>query len=247
MQNISNKKPKLKYTQKKFLSQTLEKQHKECALLLKKIFNHHNPHDLWKTYLNWMSWMNLQPVTNNIKNIADAYHHHIHQTRISLKEHNLLPAIHTQDKIEASPPLNITIYLENIRSAHNVGSILRTTEALSLGIVIFGGMTPLPSHKQVQDTSMGAHEWVNWRQGDIASLPRPLIVLETSPDAIPIHDFLFPESFTLAIGNEEYGCSDALISQADVLITIPLFGRKNSLNVANAFAITAHEIRQSTL
>lgn len=66
--------------------------------------------------------------------------------------------------------------------------------------------------------------------------------METAAEAIPITDFEFPETFTLVIGNEEYGCSDAILAQADYVIKIPLRGRKNSLNVANAFAIAAAEI-----
>jgi len=235
------------YTQKKFLAQTIEKQHKECALILRKIYENlltqQNPTSLWKTYTEWLGWMQLTPPPLNPKSISDAYHQHLTHTRIHLKEHNFLPSIQKTDRAISQPSLNITIYLENIRSAHNVGSIMRTTEAFALGELVFGGMTPLPTQKQVQDTAMGTTNWINWSQGDLASLPRPLIALETSEEAIPIDQFQFPESFTLALGNEEYGCSDELLAKADTILQIPLYGRKNSLNVANAFACVAHQIR----
>lgn len=235
------------YSKKKFLSHTIEKQHKECALLLKKIYYHLSQNQpteiLWNTYLKWMKWMGHVAPSQKLKAIADAYHFHLSFTRISLKEHNLLPQIHTQDKFWAPPCLDTVIFLENIRSAHNVGSILRTTEAMSLGSVVFGGMTPLPTHKQVQDTSMGTWNWIEWRKGGISNLPRPLIALETGRETIPLDEFHFPKSFTLALGNEEYGCSDALLREADCIVSIPLYGRKNSLNVANAFAIAAYTIR----
>ena len=47
---------------------------------------------------------------------------------------------------------------------------------------------------------------------------------------------------TFPLGNEEYGCSKETLAMADYLLTIPLYGRKNSLNVSNAFAIAAQEI-----
>ncbi len=243
IRSISSSKPKcnMSYSQKKFLAQTQEKQHKECALLLKRILTDQEE-SLWKIYLEWMNWMNSTPPVFTPKHLADRYHSHLSQTRIHLKEHNFLK-IQKQDKEASEPPLEITIYLENIRSAHNVGSIIRTTEGFSLGRLVFGGMTPLPTNKQVQDTAMGTVDWIDWSQGDLSTLPRPLIAIETSPDAIPIHKYEFPKVCTIAVGNEEYGCSDELLAEADVILRLPMYGRKNSLNVANAFACVAHQIR----
>ncbi len=236
------------FSQAKFTSFDNEKQHKECALALKEIYE-----DLlqgiecprrWALYHKWCSWMEIDPPRLSLKTIADQFHRHLSQTRISLKEHTLLPRIKRFDRSAAAPPLPLSIYLDGIRSAHNVGSIIRTTEAFSLGQIICGGLTPLPSHTQVAKAAMGAADWIDWRVGTIDSLPRPIIALETAEEAHPIHEFLFPERFTLALGNEEYGCSDSLLAQAECIVTIPLYGRKNSLNVANAFACAAQEIRR---
>jgi len=235
----------MSYSQKKFLAQTPEKQHKECALLLKRILTDQDE-SLWKMYLEWMDWMKLAPPALTPKHLADRYHHHLNQTRIHLKEQNFLQ-IQKVDKEVAESPLGITIYLENIRSAFNVGSIIRTTEAFSLGRLVFGGMTPLPTHKQVQDTAMGTAEWIEWSQGGLEILPRPLIALETCDNAIPLQEYEFPKVCTIAVGNEEYGCSDELLDEADVILRIPMYGRKNSLNVANAFACVAHQIRASSI
>jgi tRNA G18 (ribose-2'-O)-methylase SpoU len=142
-------------------------------------------------------------------------------------------------------PLKTSIYLDNIRSAHNVGSIIRTTEAFSLGTLHFSDKTPYIDNKQVKDTAMGTQGWVECRSNMLLKdLPRPIIILETAHNAIPIHDFIFPDQFTLVVGNEEYGCSDESIQLADIALEIPLVGKKNSLNVANAFAIAAYEIRK---
>jgi tRNA G18 (ribose-2'-O)-methylase SpoU len=143
----------------------------------------------------------------------------------------------------------IAIYLDNLRSAHNVGSVIRTVEALAIGSLYFSCQTPFITHQQVQNTAMGSTQWVSCYQGvDLSSLPRPIVVLETSPEALSLYEFIFPSSFTLVIGNEEYGCSDETLKLADYLVEIPLRGCKNSLNVANAFAIAAGEIsRQKRL
>ncbi len=190
-----------------------------------------------------MLWMEEETGPCTLKSVADSYHKHIKLSCQFLKEHNFLPRIETEDKAQARPPLNIAVVFDNIRSAHNVGSMIRTAEAFSLGELYFKGMTPLPSNKQVQDTSMGTHEWIPCHPfEDFAKLPSPVIALETSPDALLLPEFIFPKSFTLVVGNEEYGCSDETLQAADILLSIPLFGRKNSLNAANAFAIAAAKI-----
>ena len=82
------------------------------------------------------------------------------------------------------------------------------------------------------------------KNASLKNLPRPLIALETAPLAPSIYDFSFPPTFTLLLGNEEYGLSRESLDQADQLVQIPLQGSKNSLNVACAYAIVAAEIRR---
>jgi tRNA G18 (ribose-2'-O)-methylase SpoU len=86
---------------------------------------------------------------------------------------------------------------------------------------------------------MGSFQWVECLQSPITDLPRPLIALETSPHAESCFKFRFPPQCCIALGNEEWGCSEKILEQADSLVRIPLRGYKNSLNVANAFAIAA--------
>ncbi len=203
---------------------------------------------LFAHYQEIVEWLGINLETLQIgdkKALADRYHWHLRAGKLSLKEQNLLPAISKGDRTKVvAPPLPISIYLDHIRSAHNVGSIIRTTEALSLGRLCFSTDTPFADHVQVVKTAMGAEvECV--RDANLAKLPRPIIALETSVEAISLYDFIFPEEFTLVLGNEEYGCSDESLRLADHVVEIPLFGKKNSLNVANAFAIVAGEIRRS--
>lgn len=241
------------FTQKKFLAFPLEWQHKKCAELLRRIYDHEHEdlaseHELYHTLLTWMQEP-LPPLPLSHKALADSYHIHLQKAKISKKEHHLLPKIRHEDRLEAAEPWPIAIYLDELRSAHNVGSIIRTTEAFALGNLYFSASTPDASHKKVKDTAMGSNQWISCTQGvALETLPRPLIALETSEDAVSLYEFIFPSSFTLIVGNEEYGCSDRTLSVSDYLVEIPMRGRKNSLNVANAFAIAAGEIsRQKSL
>jgi tRNA G18 (ribose-2'-O)-methylase SpoU len=160
-----------------------------------------------------------------------------------------LPKVRQGDRSTGEEIWPIAIYLDHLRSAHNVGSIIRTVEALALGSLYFSPKTPFITHKQVQDTAMGSIQWTScYQEMDLSKLPRPIIVLETCQEALSLYDFIFPSSFTLVVGNEEYGCSDETLKSADFLVEIPLRGHKNSLNVANAFAMVAGEIcRQKRL
>lgn len=177
------------------------------------------------------------------KEIADLYHYHRQFCSQPLREDRLLPIIKEGDRAAETPFLNVSIFLDHLRSAHNVGSIIRTCEAFRLGRLFGFGTTPSATNDKVSRTAMGASKAVCFTSDvPISTLPRPVIALETAVNATDIHHFAFPSVFTLAVGNEEYGCSDTTLAEADHLIRIPLYGSKNSLNVANAFAIAAAEI-----
>ena len=236
------------FSQSKFYSLPVEQQHKKCAESLREIYlllrDSQSAESQLSIYHQLQKWLGpTLPQVSGLQQVADRYHYHLKLAKQQLKEHNLLPAITKGDRAEGRDSLSLAIYLDHIRSAHNIGSILRTTEAFALGELYFSSGMVSSNHPQVQKASMGAYEWVTTHSDvAIADLPRPIIALETSPTAAPLQDFPFPSSFTLALGNEEYGCSSELLRAADHLVQIPLYGRKNSLNVANAYAIAAAHI-----
>lgn len=176
----------------------------------------------------------------DIKALCDRYHFHLAQIGQSWQEHNLF-ASHQKSDIDSDAPfLQAGVYLDNIRSAFNVGSIIRTVEAFRLGPIYFAKQTPYIDNPKVQKTSMFTFDKVNCYQNrSLEQLPKPLIALETVPNAPSLFDFTFPKEFTLLLGNEEYGLSDRALSMADQTVQIPLYGFKQSLNVASALAIVA--------
>jgi len=237
----------MEFSKSKFLSLTLRQRHKKCAELIRLIYDGYALPDSRKhleAYFEMGLWLGIPPLAPvSLKTLSDRYHYHLREANLFIREHRLLPNISKNDRSHGLPALPLAIYLDNLRSAHNVGSILRTIEAFSLGSVYFSASTPFVDQKQVKDAAMGAGQWITCHRSiPLTDLPRPYILLETSPQAIALNCFTFPKTFTLVIGNEEYGCSDTSLAEADYLLEIPLQGRKNSLNVANAFAITAAQI-----
>lgn len=239
------------FTKRKFQQLDLFQRHKKCAELLRVYYEQmHRGESIcehaFSYYNQLLSWMQLNAyVYTDLKSLADRYHWHLSESGRCLKEHNLLPTLRTGDRAPKSDFLDVAIYLDNVRSAYNVGSVLRTAEALRLGRVYFSEKTPFLENEKVQRTAMGAAELVPcFRNIPLSALPRPIIALDTSDDSIPLSDYLFPSSFTLILGNEEYGVSNESLKEVDLILEIPLLGVKNSLNVACAFAIASAEIRR---
>jgi tRNA G18 (ribose-2'-O)-methylase SpoU len=229
------------FTPRKLLSLKPQTQQKLLSRLLHRLYLDPTNTDLLDEYNCYQNWLNEPPLSSAIPaHIAIRYHQHIRSAGIDLPEHAFLPLATHHDAKEPLPSLGYTIYLDELRSAHNVGSILRTVEAFRLGKVIFSENTPFIHQKKVQDTSMGSWEWVECLQGSPKDLPRPWVAFETTPEAKSLPTTPIPQGATLIIGNEELGVSEELLSQADLIVQIPLRGKKNSLNVANAFAIAAY-------
>lgn len=240
------------FSERTFRKLPLVQQHRKCALMLEKayLFFHQKREqeglrqvDFYNACTAWLT-PPLSPLHQASPEVlSERFHFHASLGEIQRKEHNLLPCVQKGDRKQASPPLPFHVYLDHIRSAHNVGSILRTVEAFSLGTVYFSANMATPTHKQVRDAAMGADEWVSCKtQIALEDLPRPLIALETVPDGSSLWEWNWSLPCTLILGNEEVGCSEEALQTADAVIRIPLRGRKNSLNVANAFAIVASEV-----
>jgi tRNA G18 (ribose-2'-O)-methylase SpoU len=145
----------------------------------------------------------------------------------------------------------VAAVLENIRSIHNVGSIFRTADAARLEHLVLAGITGTPDHRKLRKTSLGAEETVPWRHEDdpVRAVRRrraegcTIAALEitdapTSPDELTLESF----PLCLLLGNELEGVSEALLQEADHAISIPQFGRKQSLNVSVAFGIAAFDL-----
>ena len=229
-------------TKKRFLSLSLQTQHKiACEALQAIALGNREKSSFYKEIEAWLELPSLS--FQSYEEICDRFHFHKQKGNLPISEHSLL-YLKKEDKESLEPFLPIHIALCSLRSAFNVGSIVRTTEAFRLGTLHCLGSTPAPSHSKVQKTSMGTSPLVPFHiNTDLLSLPKPWVALETASPSTPIEDFIFPSSCTLFLGNEEFGIPKEILTQCDFTVEISLFGSKNSLNVATAFAIAAHKIR----
>ncbi len=144
----------------------------------------------------------------------------------------------------------VQIVLDNIRSAFNVGSIFRTSDAGAVEHIHLCGMCAHPPHKKLEKTALGAFEYVPWtyyeRTKDVlATLGEqgvPRIGIEITDDAIPMTHFEWPQPVAIVFGNEVTGINEKNLARCDAVVKIPMQGYKNSMNVATAFGIVLYDI-----
>lgn len=158
----------------------------------------------------------------------------------------------------------LIVIAHNLRSAHNVGSLLRTAEGLGVQVVL-SGYTPYPlmtsderlphlaakTHKQISKTALGAEAQPMWRrQVDIDRLLSELrldgyaiAALEQTATSIALPEFIMPEKLALILGREVEGIEPQVLAQCDQAVVIPMFGQKESFNVVQAAAMAMYRWR----
>lgn len=152
-----------------------------------------------------------------------------------------------------------SVWLHNIRSVYNVGSIFRTADAVGIDHIYLSGYTPLPvdrfgrNRSDMNKIALGAEQNISWSQ--LKNIPQDitdrqkdgayLICVEQDTSSIPYDEVSIPPGTTeliLAVGEETQGFVPELLGLADQIIEIPMRGEKESLNVSVAFGIVAYKL-----
>jgi len=159
----------------------------------------------------------------------------------------------------------IVIIAHNLRSSHNIGSLLRTADAMGVEKVYLTGYTPYPKeqhdkrlphiankvHKAIAKTALGAENTVAWqKQPDIFPVIEALkkqeyriIGLEQSKKSIKLQDYLPEDKIVIIIGREVDGIEPEVLGECHKIIEIPMLGKKESLNVVQASAMALYHCR----
>ena len=156
------------------------------------------------------------------------------------------------DEFKNSSKTPVIVILDNIRSAHNVGSVFRTCDAFLIDKIILCGITAIPPNKEIRKTALGSSESVDWRyykntEEVIVRLKKEdyqIISVEQANKSIKLESFR-PENekkYAIIFGNEIKGISQKIIDNSDSVIEIPQFGTKHSLNVSVSAGIVIWDI-----
>lgn len=143
----------------------------------------------------------------------------------------------------------VSVIVDDLRSAYNVGSVFRTADAAGFQAVYLTGFSATPDHREVRKTALGAEASVPWSyEGDVLALVARLraeghiiAALERTERSVPpeaVEARHFP--LALVLGNEVSGVKPTVLDAADLVIGLPLYGKKTSLNVAVAFGVAAY-------
>lgn len=161
--------------------------------------------------------------------------------------------------------IDVIVIAHNIRSTHNVGSILRTSEAFGVTKVIFSGYSPYPTlpndkrlphireklNSQIKKSALGAETMVDieyYETPPVEMLKKDcykIVALEQDDKSIDITNYKAEGKIALILGEEVHGIESSLLSECDEIIEIPMKGRKESFNVSVATGIALYAITTS--
>jgi tRNA G18 (ribose-2'-O)-methylase SpoU len=159
----------------------------------------------------------------------------------------------------------LVLIAHNLRSSHNVGSLLRTAEGLGVGKVWLTGYSPYPlapsddrlphlarrTDGQIAKTALGAEKMVPWEHTEsvgavLEGLRREgfaVVALEQTPSATDLTGYKPPRKLALVVGREVEGIEPEVLAQCDIALEIPMPGRKESFNVVQAAAMALYHLR----
>ena len=151
---------------------------------------------------------------------------------------------------------DICVILCNIRSAQNVGSIFRTSDAAGIFKIYLVGLTPDPvdkfgrARKDISKVALGAETNIRWQHennikkliSDLKKEGALIVAVEQAEKSTDYKKIKTRYPLAFIIGNEVEGIPREILKQCDYIAEIPMRGRKESLNVSVAFGIALFRI-----
>ncbi len=133
---------------------------------------------------------------------------------------------------------------------YNVGAFFRTADAARVERVVLCGITAHPPQEGIAKTALGAQETVPWEYhtDTLVALRRwrmrgyQLAAVETGAPAVDLFEWEPRWPVCLVFGNEVDGLDEGLLAECDIRVRLPMYGQKNSLNVATAGGVVAYEL-----
>jgi 23S rRNA (guanosine2251-2'-O)-methyltransferase len=145
----------------------------------------------------------------------------------------------------------IILILDNIRSLHNVGSAFRTADAFRIEKIFLCGVTGTPPHREIEKTALGATATVSWAHfsstQEAVQKARDegysILAVEQAKNSVMLNELKVQnDKVAFVFGNEVYGVEQDIVSTCDLVVEIPQFGTKHSLNVSVSIGIVLWEV-----
>lgn len=151
------------------------------------------------------------------------------------------------------PESGLVLVLDNIRSAHNVGSAFRTADSFKVDKVWLCGICAVPPSAEIHKSALGAEDSVEWEHEDdtmdvIARLRKDgyeIVSAEQTVHSVMLDAFVPVKGrrYAIVFGNEVAGVSQDVVDASDMALEIPQFGTKHSLNVSVSIGVVLWHFR----
>ena len=145
----------------------------------------------------------------------------------------------------------IVVVLDNVRSALNVGSSFRTSDAFRVEKIYLCGITATPPNKEIRKSALGATESVEWEKFEntesvikkLKSDGYHICAIEQTENSIMLNDFILPaKPIAVVFGHEVNGVQQSIIDLCNQCIEIPQIGTKHSLNISVSVGIVIWDL-----
>lgn len=157
------------------------------------------------------------------------------------------------DAYKNRPESGLVVVLDNIRSAHNVGSAFRTADCLGIDRLYLCGICATPPSAEIHKSALGAEESVPWEYaqdtleviGRLRADGYTIVSAEQTTNSVKLDNFS-PEpdrKYAVIFGNEVDGVSQEAVDASDFSLEIPQYGTKHSFNVSVSIGIILWSFR----
>lgn len=163
------------------------------------------------------------------------------------------------EKYRELPDSGVVVVLDNVRSAHNVGSVFRTSDSFKVDKVFLCGICPVPPSAEIHKSGLGAEDSVGWEycEDTMVAVERlrdegyTIVSVEQTVNSVKLDRFrpyatqesaagtsqedietIPSKKYALIFGNEVDGVSQEVVDASDFSLEIPQFGMKHSLNIS---------------
>ena len=146
------------------------------------------------------------------------------------------------DGYRALPESGVVLVLDNIRSAHNVGSAFRTADAFKVDRIFLCGICACPPSAEIHKSALGAEDSVPWEHcddtleliGRLKAEGYEAVSVEQTEHSVSLERFrpVAGRRYALVFGNEVEGVQQSVVDASDYSLEIPQYGTKHSLNVS---------------
>ena len=177
---------------------------------------------------------------------------HKHRKLLNLELNRVSP-----EEYRILPESGVVVVLDNVRSAHNVGSAFRSCDSFKVDKLWLCGICAVPPSSEIRKSAIGAEESVPWEYSastlDVVAALRgegyTIVSVEQTVGSVSLEKFIPEEGkrYAFIFGNEVDGVAQEVVDESNLTLEIPQFGTKHSLNVSVSVGVVLWDLTEKRL